>query len=84
MLKYTSKVDPVTGHEWIETSLTGKALLVTPLLNKGTAFTYEERVELGLLGKLPYRIESLEEQLVRAKNQYNRYASVLQKYIYLI
>lgn len=83
MLKYTSKVDPVTGHEWIETSLTGKALLVTPLLNKGTAFTYEERVELGLLGKLPYRIESLEEQLVRAKNQYNRYASVLQKYIYL-
>ena len=83
MLKYTSKVDPVTGHEWIETSLTGKALLVTPLLNKGTAFTYEERVELGLLGKLPYRIESLEEQLVRAKNQYNAYASVLQKYIYL-
>lgn len=83
MLKYISRSDPVAGHEWIETNLQGKAILSTPLLNKGTAFTEEERFELGLLGKLPYRIETLEEQLKRAKEQYNRYSSTLQKYIYL-
>lgn len=83
MLNYISRIDPATGHEWIETNLTGKALLLTPLLNKGTAFTQEERLELGLLGKLPYRVETLEEQLERAKKQYNRYSSTIQKYIYL-
>lgn len=83
MLKYISRIDPETGHEWIETSLKGKELLSTPLLNKGTAFTQEERIELGLLGKLPYYIETLEEQLVRAEKQYNRYSSTIQKYIYL-
>jgi malate dehydrogenase (oxaloacetate-decarboxylating) len=83
MLKYTTQVDKEAGFEWIETHLTGKELLMTPLLNKGTAFTFEERKELGLLGKLPHRVETLEEQLVRARAQYHRYSSTLQKYIYL-
>lgn len=83
MLKYITRIDHTSGHEWIETEFRGKQLLSTPLLNKGTAFTQEERHELNLLGKLPYRVETLEEQLIRVKNQYNRYSSVLQKYIYL-
>lgn len=83
MLKYITRLDHSSGHEWIETNFTGKQLLSTPLLNKGTAFSPEERLELNLLGKLPYRVETLEEQLIRAKNQYNRYSSTLQKYIYL-
>lgn len=83
MLKFSTHRDPKTGHEWIETDLTGKALLVHALLNKGTAFTEAERRKLKLLGKLPFRVETLEEQLARTRNQYNRYSSVIQKYIYL-
>lgn len=82
MLKYVSYRDSEKG-EWIETSLTGKSLLATPLLNKGTAFTEEERIELKLLGKLPYRVETLDEQYNRAKNQYDRYTTDLSRYIYL-
>ncbi|MGE3319644.1 MAG: NAD-dependent malic enzyme [Candidatus Berkiella sp.] len=83
MLKYTTFIDHGLGQEWIETELTGKELLVMPLLNKGTAFTEQERHDLGLLGKLPYGIETLQQQLGRAKSQYNRYSNTLQKYIYL-
>ncbi len=73
----------MTGEEWIETDLKGKALLMTYLLNKGTAFTTEERYALGLLGKLPPKIETLDEQVVRAYHQYKKYKSDLQKHIYL-
>ncbi|MBS0286161.1 MAG: NAD-dependent malic enzyme [Proteobacteria bacterium] len=83
MLKYITRIDSSTKAQWIETSLTGKQLMVMPLLNKGTAFTQEERIALKLLGKLPFRTETLDEQVSRAKNQYLRYTSNLQKYIYL-
>ncbi len=83
MLKYITKIDLHSNLEWVETNLRGKELMSMPLLNKGTAFSLQERLELGLLGKLPYQVETLEEQLVRARYQYTRYKSVLQKYIYL-
>ncbi len=83
MLRYITRTDPNTKQEWIETPLTGKSLMAMPLLNKGTAFSIEERHELKLLGKLPFRVETLDEQVKRAKNQYSRYTSNLQKYIYL-
>lgn len=83
MLKYTTKIDPLSNLEWIETTLRGKELMSVPLLNKGTAFSTRERIELGLLGKLPYEVEKLEAQLIRARYQYKGYKTVLQKYIYL-
>ena len=43
--------------------LRGMQLLNTPALNKGTAFTAEERTALGLDGLLPPRVETLEEQV---------------------
>jgi malate dehydrogenase (oxaloacetate-decarboxylating) len=67
----------------IETRLTGKALLSIPQLNKGTAFTQEERETFGLLGKLPYRIETLDEQVKRAHCQFTRYQTSIEKNIYL-
>jgi len=82
MLDYKMVKDD-KGFEWIETELRGKELLTTYLLNKGTAFTYEERCALELLGKLPARIETLEEQIVRAYRQYKKYRSDLQRHIYL-
>lgn len=83
MLLYELHQDPKSGKEWIKTDLKGKALLVTPLLNKGTAFTFEERCTLGILGKLPAKTETLDEQIVRAYHQYKKYKSDLQKHIYL-
>lgn len=83
MLDFKIKFDKKTGEYFIETSITGKQLLTTPQLNKGTAFTHNERVEFGLLGKLPYRVETLEEQVKRAYLQYSDYKTALQKNIYL-
>jgi malate dehydrogenase (oxaloacetate-decarboxylating) len=58
-------------------------LLDTPLLNKGTAFTHEERAVFGLLGLLPPHVETLEEQVVRAYEAYQRKDDDLERHIYL-
>ena len=44
----------------------GIGLLANPLLNKGTAFTMEERDAVGLHGLLPTHVETIEEQADRA------------------
>src|ERR1022692_257686 len=64
-------------------SLRGTALINTPDLNKGTAFTYEERTDLGLHGLLPPQIETLDEQVVRAYAAFQRKQDDLEKHIYL-
>ena len=61
----------------------GQALLETPSLNKGTAFTYEERRILGLDGLLPPVVETIEEQSVRAYKAYLRKHDDLERHIYL-
>src|SRR5246500_3215576 len=61
----------------------GMDLLDTPLLNKGTAFTEEERTLFGLLGLLPPHVETLEEQVVRAYEAYQRKDDDLERHIYL-
>lgn len=83
MLDFKLHRDPTTGELYLETALTGKPLLTTPQLNKGTAFTYEERKEFGLLGKLPHRVETLDEQVKRAYLQYASYTTRLKQNIYL-
>ncbi|MFX5464758.1 NAD-dependent malic enzyme, partial [Acinetobacter baumannii] len=75
--------DYTIGEEWIETSLAGKLLLTTPQLNKGTAFTLEERISFGLLGKLPVTVETLEQQVLRAYEQFQSYKNTLNRNIYL-
>jgi malate dehydrogenase (oxaloacetate-decarboxylating) len=59
------------------------AVLTTPLLNKGTAFTTEERETLGLTGLLPPVISTLEAQVTCAYTQYQRLPDALSKNIYL-
>ncbi len=61
----------------------GMELLDTPLLNKGTAFTEEERTQFGLHGLLPPHVETLEEQVVRAYEAYQRKDDDLERHIYL-
>jgi hypothetical protein len=59
------------------------AVLTTPLLNKGSAFTFEEREALGLTGLLPPVISTLEAQVGSAYTQYQRLPDALSKNIYL-
>ncbi len=66
-----------------DTNKRGMAILTTPLLNKGTAFTSQEREELGLNGLLPPVISTLEAQVTCAYAQYQRLPDALGKNIYL-
>src|SRR5437762_4400805 len=63
--------------------LRGRALLETPALNKGTAFTLLERQALGLDGLLPPAVETVEEQSFRAYKAYLRKPDDLERHIYL-
>lgn len=62
---------------------TGIALLREPALNKGTAFTEEERDALGIRGLLPPRVMSMDEQLRRVMGNLQRKKTDLDKYIFL-
>ena len=75
----------VSGHgaALIETSLTGQLLLDNPLLNKGSAFSEDERRELGLLGLLPPHSSTVEEQLARTYENYRRKETDLERYVFL-
>ena len=61
----------------------GHNLLETPLLNKSTAFSLEERKAFNLLGLLPPCYESLEEQLARAYHQFRSFDEPINKHIWL-
>lgn len=65
------------------TPYAGPALLETPLLNKGSAFTREERAAFNLTGLLPPRYETIEEQAARAYMQYSSFSEPINKHIYL-
>lgn len=67
----------------VETDRTGHNILNTPVLNKGSAWSEEERVGLGLLGLLPHHVSSIEEQLARVYRNYQQRTSNLDRYLYL-
>ena len=69
--------------EVIRVKSQGRQLLKDPFLNKGTAFTAEERRAFGIEGRLPPRIETLEEQIVRMYEQYSACKTNLEKYVFL-
>jgi len=66
-----------------KTKARGMAVLNSPQLNKGSAFTSEERKALGLDGLLPPDIGTLQSQVQRAYIQYERLPDALSKNIYL-
>ncbi len=70
------------GHSTLKLSR-GLALLRDPLLNKGTAFTEEERDRLGLRGLLPPHVLSMQEQAVRIMQNLRRLPNDLEKYVAL-
>ncbi len=63
--------------------ISGRLLLELPQFNKGTSFTRTERVEGGILGMVPYRLEELDAQVRRGYQAYSAKDSDLEKHIYL-
>src|ERR1700731_169009 len=67
-----------------KTPLRGIEVLDSPNLNKGTAFTEEEREQLGLVGLLPDSVEDIDRQLDRVLGHLKEKPRDLERYIYLI
>ncbi len=61
--------------------LRGYALIREPLYNKGSAFTREERLTLGLEGLLPTHINTMEQQVRRAYGGLSGFQNPLEKYV---
>lgn len=61
----------------------GPKLLETPLLNKSTAFTQREREDFNLLGLLPPRYETMDEQVARAYQQFRAFDDAMNQHIWL-
>jgi malate dehydrogenase (oxaloacetate-decarboxylating) len=76
---------PKYGHLPLSTSgpqdcaLRGTALLATPYFNKGAAFTAEERKGFNLTGLLPQNVQTLDQQVQRAYEQYRTRRDALAK-----
>jgi malate dehydrogenase (oxaloacetate-decarboxylating) len=61
----------------------GNTLLELPLLNKGSAFSDEERTTFNLHGLIPRVVETIEEQNQRSYQQYSAFDEAINKHIYL-
>ncbi|MBK0033737.1 NAD-dependent malic enzyme [Erwinia sp. S43] len=61
----------------------GPILLEFPLLNKGSAFSIEERNDFNLNGLLPETVETIEEQAERAWRQFQDFKNNNDKHVYL-
>ncbi len=82
MKQYEYKFDD-KGEAFLETDLPGLMLTRLPLLNKGSAFSKEERRAFGLDGIVPPHIASLEEQVDNAYRNFEGFSQDLDKHVFL-
>lgn len=71
------------SNETLYTPYTGAVLLETPLLNKGLAFTQEERSDFNLNGLLPNTVETIKEQTDRAWAQFCHFNRDISRHVFL-
>lgn len=83
MRTFNLKIDPLTREEYYEVYTRGKRILDDPMLNKGAAFTDDERASLGLTGLLRWSVNTLAEQVDRVLLHYEQKTTDLERYIYL-
>lgn len=82
MIRYRRRTGP-DGRDFLETDHSGVGLTRLPLLNKGTAFTREERRDFGLAGFFPSHVSTLDEQVARAESNLRGFDVDLDKHVYL-
>ncbi len=80
---FRPRTDPDGGERYLLLAARGRELLENPLLNKGTAFTREEREAFDLIGLLPDRVSAIEDQLLRVREQFDHKPTDMEKSIYL-
>lgn len=71
------------GNPYLEVALRGSLLLRLPAINKGTAFSIDERIELGLDGLLPPQVRTLEQQVDALYLNYQGQPNDIAKYQFL-
>jgi malate dehydrogenase (oxaloacetate-decarboxylating) len=81
--RYFETFKDVDGVEKMRVYLTGSAVLRLAATNKGTAFSEEERVMLGVDGLLPPQVSTLEDQVSRVRAAYLREPTPIAKYQHL-
>ena len=82
-MRFRPSIDVNTGEMYLPVEERGRQLLEEPLLNKGAAFSAEEREILDMRGLLPAHTSTMEEQLQRVREQFDNKVSPLEKHIYL-
>jgi malate dehydrogenase (oxaloacetate-decarboxylating) len=75
--------DERSGEVALEVPLRGRLLLDCPQLNKGSAFSDEERRAFGLLGLLPTHVSTIEEQTARRYEEYRVLNTPLERFEFL-
>jgi malate dehydrogenase (oxaloacetate-decarboxylating) len=83
MLDVAYELGPAAEGYPVRIRARGRSVLSNPMLNRGTAFTHEERRALGLRGLLPSGVSTLEGQLRRVYAQYRRQPDDLAKHVFL-
>ncbi|GMR02588.1 MAG: NAD-dependent malic enzyme [Acidimicrobiia bacterium] len=82
-MRFRSLSDEHTGAPYLSVDIKGEAVLLDAFLNKGEAFTREERDELDLVGLLPDHVSTIDQQLRRVRDQYRLKTTEMGKNIYL-
>lgn len=81
--KTSDAIEKIKSQNRLENFPTGFTLLRDPALNKGTAFTAQEREVLGLNGLLPPRIHTIDEQVERVLWNLRKKPTDMERYIFL-
>jgi len=82
-VKFSLRIDPATGQQYVAVSQKGKVLLLDALTNKGTSFTQRERDELDLHGLLPPVVCPIKQQMERTYEAFKAKTTNIEKFIYL-
>jgi len=82
-MDFNIKIDPATGQRYMAVGQKGRALLLNPFTNKGTAFTQRERDELDLHGLVPPAVCTIQQQMERTYENFQGQDTNLKKFVYL-
>jgi malate dehydrogenase (oxaloacetate-decarboxylating) len=82
-MSFRPLTDTATGQMYLPIAKRGDALLNDEFLNKGDAFSHDERAMFGLCGMLPDHVATIDEQLLRVRVQFDSKIRDIDKNVYL-
>ncbi len=82
-MRFRSRIDEESGERYLAVDVRGSSILGDAFLNKGAAFSREEREDLGIVGLLPDHVSTIDDQLGRVRYQYSLKTTEMGRNIYL-